>query len=66
RRGNKILIIICCINVFILYPGTRMYYKWRNSQRDKIWNHMNAEEKSRYLETTKRVGNKRLDFRFAY
>ncbi|KIJ25658.1 hypothetical protein M422DRAFT_38572 [Sphaerobolus stellatus SS14] len=66
RRGNKILIIICCINVLILYPGTRMYYKWRNSQRDKIWNHMNAEEKAHYLETTKDVGNKRLDFRFAY
>ncbi|KDQ60102.1 hypothetical protein JAAARDRAFT_56082 [Jaapia argillacea MUCL 33604] len=66
RRGNKILIIICCINLFILYPGTKAYYVWRNKQREKIWSKLTAEEKSNYLATTKDVGNRRLDFRFAH
>ncbi|GJJ06898.1 hypothetical protein Clacol_001094 [Clathrus columnatus] len=65
-KGNRNLIIICCVNLFILYPGTRTYYKWKNARRDKIWNAMTVEEKSHYLATTKDLGNRRLDFRFAY
>lgn len=42
-RGNRNLIIICCINLFILYPGTRWYYKLKNAQRDKKWNAMSIE-----------------------
>ncbi|KAG2111794.1 allantoate permease [Suillus cothurnatus] len=66
RRGNKILIIICCVNVCVLYPGTKAYYIWRNRQRAKIWNAMTTEERAHYLSTTKDVGNRRLDFRFAH
>lgn len=66
RRGNKILIIICCINVCILYPGTKAYYIWRNRQRAKIWDAMTTEDRAHYLDTTKDVGNRRLDFRFAH
>ncbi|KAF8636336.1 hypothetical protein AX16_010991 [Volvariella volvacea WC 439] len=66
RRGNTILISICLFNMVILYPGTKAYYVWRNKQRDKIWNAMSAEERSHYLRTTKDVGNRRLDFRFAH
>ncbi|KAF8508619.1 allantoate permease [Hysterangium stoloniferum] len=65
-RGNRNLIIICAVNIFVLYPGTRFYYKWRNVQREKRWNAMSEEEKSDYLSTTKDEGNQRLDFRFAY
>lgn len=65
-RGNKILITICVFNLTILYPGTKLYYRWRNAQRDKIWNKMTSEEKSQYLSTTTDVGNRRLDFRFAH
>ncbi|KIK17911.1 hypothetical protein PISMIDRAFT_209441 [Pisolithus microcarpus 441] len=66
ERGNRILIIICCVNLGILYPGTKAYYIWRNRQRDKIWNRMTVEERDYYLRTTKDVGNRRLDFRFAH
>ncbi|KIJ61406.1 hypothetical protein HYDPIDRAFT_96568 [Hydnomerulius pinastri MD-312] len=66
ERGNKILIIICCVNLIVLYPGTKAYYVWRNRQRAKIWDTMTAEEKAHYLSTTKDVGNRRLDFRFAH
>ncbi|KAF9450203.1 allantoate permease [Macrolepiota fuliginosa MF-IS2] len=66
RRGNRILMGVAAFNLVILYPGTRMYYIWRNKQRDKIWNAMTEDEKVNYLATTKDVGNRRLDFRFAY
>lgn len=66
RRGNRTLIIISCVNLAIVYPGTKLYYLWRNKQRDKIWNAMTSEQKAEYLATTKDVGNRRLDFRFAH
>ena len=40
ERGNRILIIICSINLLVLYPGTKLYYVWRNRQRAKIWDAM--------------------------
>ncbi|KAI9460770.1 major facilitator superfamily domain-containing protein [Boletus coccyginus] len=65
KRGNRILIIICCINVFLLYPCMKVYYIWRNRPRAKIWDAM-TREAMHYLNTTKDVGNKRLDFRFIH
>lgn len=66
RRGNRTLIAISAVNLIILYPGAKLYYIWRNKQRDKIWNAMSPEEQSNYLETTKDIGNRRLDFRFSH
>ncbi|TFK28547.1 allantoate permease [Coprinopsis marcescibilis] len=66
RRGNSWLIGICAFNCFILYPGVKEYYKWRNRKREVIWDAMTSEQKSHYLQTTKELGNKRLDFRFAH
>jgi hypothetical protein len=66
ERGNRILIIICSLNVLLLYPGTKAYYVWRNRQRAQIWDGMTPEEKAHYLSNTKDVGNRRLDFRFAH
>lgn len=43
ERGNRILIIICSVNVLLLYPGTKAYYIWRNRQRAKIWDTMTPE-----------------------
>ncbi|TFY81172.1 hypothetical protein EWM64_g2843 [Hericium alpestre] len=65
-RGNRVLIAIACVNLLVLYPSTKAYYVWRNRQRDKIWDQMTPEERSNYLETTKDIGNRRLDFRFAH
>ncbi|KAI0053179.1 allantoate permease [Auriscalpium vulgare] len=66
RRGNRVLIAISVVNITILYPGTKLYYIWRNKQRAKIWDAMTREQQSEYLTTTKDVGNRRLDFKFAH
>lgn len=66
RRGNRVLISIACVNLLVLYPGTKAYYVWRNRRRDAVWGAMTPEEQANYLATTKDVGNRRLDFRFAH
>ncbi|KIY50631.1 MFS general substrate transporter [Fistulina hepatica ATCC 64428] len=65
KRGNRILIGICCMNIF-LYIGTFFFYRTINKRRDRIWNAMTAEQQRDYMETTTDEGNKRLDFRFGY
>ncbi|KAI8650096.1 hypothetical protein LRP88_14821 [Fusarium phalaenopsidis] len=63
RRGNRVLIGINCLNI-VLYILIKVYYTWRNKQKEKKWNSMTTEEKIRYLETSTDQGSKRLDFRF--
>lgn len=63
RRGNTQLFIIACVMIPLLVM-VKMYYIWRNKQRDQIWNAMSAEEQEEYVRTTTDEGNKRLDFRF--
>lgn len=59
------LIGICVLNI-ILYAFNKVYYTWRNQQREKRWSVLTAEEKVEYLNTTTEEGSKRLDFRFAH
>ena len=66
RRGNSWLIGICAFNCFILYPGVKQYYRWRNRTKAAIWDAMTPEEQADYLATTKDRGNRRLDFQFAH
>ncbi|KII91276.1 hypothetical protein PLICRDRAFT_89604 [Plicaturopsis crispa FD-325 SS-3] len=66
RRGNRALLIVCCINIAVIYPSAKAYYIWRNKKRAKIWDAMTDEERVHYLTTTKDLGNRRLDFRFAH
>ncbi|KAL5521124.1 hypothetical protein ACEPAG_9046 [Sanghuangporus baumii] len=66
RRGNRVLIAISCVNIGILYPSAKLYYIWRNKQRDKVWNAMTPEQQAEYLATTNDKGNRRLDFRFSH
>ncbi|EJD08468.1 allantoate permease [Fomitiporia mediterranea MF3/22] len=66
HRGNRILITISAVNLCVLYPGTKLYYMWRNRQRERVWDKMTPKEQSHYLAMTKDVGNRRLDFRFAH
>ncbi|KNZ81598.1 hypothetical protein J132_11230 [Termitomyces sp. J132] len=66
RRGNTVLISITLFNIVILYPFVKVYYVWRNKQRAKIWDALTTQEKEEYLMTTKDIGNRRLDFRFAH
>ncbi|KAF8002579.1 hypothetical protein HF325_003544 [Metschnikowia pulcherrima] len=65
RRGNLDLFIITlvCVPLLVL---VKVYYMWRNSQRDEVWNSMSHEEQENYVRTTKDQGNKRLDFRFEH
>ncbi|KAF2829907.1 MFS general substrate transporter [Ophiobolus disseminans] len=65
RRGNRVLVGVCVLNIF-LYAFSKVYYTWRNKQRDKQWNAFTVEQKLDYMNTTTDEGSKRLDFRFAH
>ncbi|KAI4159514.1 MAG: hypothetical protein LQ342_006515 [Letrouitia transgressa] len=65
RRGNKVLIAICCYNM-VLFVGAKVFYVLKNCSRDKVWMAMSEQEKKTYLKTTNDKGNKRLDFRFSH
>ncbi|KAF2664689.1 MFS general substrate transporter [Microthyrium microscopicum] len=64
RHGNRALIGICCGNI-VLYVLTKVYYTWRNKQREAKWSALSEQEKINYLATTEDEGSFRLDFRFA-
>lgn len=58
------LIGICVYNM-VLFIGAKLFYVYINRKRERIWSAMSVAEREEYLATTKDVGNKRLDFRFA-
>lgn len=64
-RGNRVLLIICVVNI-LLYAGVKAYYVWRNKERDRKWSALSEDEKLEYLATTTDEGNRRLDFRLAH
>lgn len=64
HRGNEALIGIDVLAI-VLFVGAKVYYTWRNKQKEAKWSAMSEEEKSDYVANTKDEGNKRLDFRFA-
>ncbi|KAL4971678.1 major facilitator superfamily domain-containing protein [Aspergillus desertorum] len=64
-KANRGLLVICVWMCVIQYPGTYLYYRWRNSRKAKKWDAMSPEEQHHYRQTTTDQGNKRLDFRFA-
>lgn len=65
KRGNKILLAFVCINL-LAYAATYVYYRALNRRKDRIWNGMSIDEQDSYLENTRDVGSKRLDFRYAF
>ncbi|KAI0537442.1 major facilitator superfamily domain-containing protein [Xylaria digitata] len=65
KRGNSVLFAINLFGISIFF-ATKIYYVWRNKQRERIWNAMTEEERHNYIATTTIVGSKRLDFRFAH
>lgn len=65
RRGNKILLGVCCFNVVLFYL-VKAFYVWRNKVRARRWDAMTAEEREDYLLNTKDEGQQRLDFRFVH
>jgi hypothetical protein len=65
KHGNRVLVGICCGNI-VLYILTKIYYVYRNKQREAKWNALTEQEKQDYLATTTDEGSFRLDFRFAH
>lgn len=65
RRGNKILLGICCFNIVLFYL-VKGFYIWRNRVRDQRWNAMTKAQQEEYQLNTTDEGMKRLDFRFAH
>ncbi|KAB5540306.1 major facilitator superfamily domain-containing protein [Coniochaeta sp. 2T2.1] len=65
KNGNFNLVIInvAVIGVFLL---TKVYYIWRNRQRERAWGAMTEQERIDYVSNTKLSGSRRLDFRFAH
>ena len=48
KRGNRVLIAICVMNMF-LYLFVYCFYKGINKRRDKIWNSWSAKVRSLLL-----------------
>lgn len=65
RRGNTTLLFINLFSILI-FLLTKIYYVWRNKQKESIWNALSEEEQVQYRKTTKIQGSRRLDFRFAH
>ncbi|KAH9931993.1 MFS general substrate transporter [Epithele typhae] len=65
KRGNRALIVVCCVNILIHFL-VWLFYRTINKRRDKVWNSWTAKEQQEYLDTTKDVGNSRINFRFVY
>ncbi|WDK22829.1 major facilitator superfamily transporter [Colletotrichum graminicola] len=65
RRGNKILLGVCCFNIVLFY-FVKAFYIWRNKVRDRRWNVMTKEQQEDYTLNTTDEGQQRLDFRFAH
>ncbi|PWN46368.1 major facilitator superfamily transporter [Ceraceosorus guamensis] len=67
RRGNRTLVAICSMNICI-YALISLFYTLVNRHRSKKWDAMTKEEQLEYMSRAdgKALGNKRLDFRFAW
>lgn len=65
HRGNTVLVVLD-ISAIVLFVIAKLYYIWKNKQREQRWGAMSEEQKEDYLQTTSDEGNKRLDFRFAH
>lgn len=65
RRGNSTLLIINLVSILV-FLLTKLYYVYRNRQKERDWNALSEEEKVEYRKVTKVQGSQRLDFRFAH
>jgi hypothetical protein len=59
------LVAVNCL-ALALYVLAKVYYVWRNKQREQKWSAMSQEQRDDYIRNTTDQGNKRLDFRFAH
>ncbi len=52
------------ILAIFLFIFTKVYYVWRNKQKDRVWQAMSEAERRAYAKNSTDKGCKRLDFRF--
>ncbi|KAK6198066.1 putative allantoate permease [Scheffersomyces amazonensis] len=65
RRGNSQLFALAVV-MFPVLLFTKLYYVYRNKQKEARWNAMTPEEREHYIKNTTDEGNKRLDFKFSH
>lgn len=63
QRGNTVIFVIL-VCIFPLLVSVKVYYLWRNAQKERVWGAMDSQEQEWYIHNSTDVGNKRLDFRF--
>jgi cell division protein FtsX len=65
RRGNSTLLMVNTVSILV-FLLTKLYYVWRNKQKERQWNALSEEQQIEYRKSTKLQGSRRLDFRFAH
>lgn len=63
--GNTKLLAIDILAI-LTFIVAKVYYVWRNNQKEKTWKSMSEPERVEYTRYNKTKGSKRLDFRFAH
>ncbi|KAN0063321.1 hypothetical protein ACQY0O_004486 [Thecaphora frezii] len=63
--GNRALIGLAAWSIVQCWL-TKLYYMWRNRQKQRIWNTMTPKEQTHYITTTEDQGTQRLDVRFVH
>ncbi|KAL4753318.1 hypothetical protein BDW72DRAFT_210477 [Aspergillus terricola var. indicus] len=59
RRGNKVLIALAVVTIF-LFISAKVYYVWRNSRQNKArWEALSSEQREAYLRENPVLTNKR-------
>ncbi|ORY92516.1 major facilitator superfamily domain-containing protein [Leucosporidium creatinivorum] len=65
RRGNKILVVIVFVTL-ISFVAQRWILMRMNAKKEEAWSKLSTEEQEDYIVNGPDIGNKRIDFRFAY
>ncbi|KAK4185064.1 major facilitator superfamily domain-containing protein [Podospora australis] len=65
RNGNTKLLAINIVSI-VLFLLAKVYYIWRNKQKERQWNQMTEAEQVDYIKNSEVKGCKRLDFKFAH
>ncbi|KAI1857493.1 hypothetical protein JX265_011228 [Neoarthrinium moseri] len=65
RRGNSTLLLVNLASVLV-FLLTKLYYVYRNRQREWQWRALSEEQRAEYRRNTMVQGSRRLDFRFAH
>ncbi|KAK9476903.1 major facilitator superfamily domain-containing protein [Lipomyces japonicus] len=57
HRGNQAIIGVACMNI-VFYSLIKVYYLYRNKQKEAVWSAMSPKQQNEYRHTTKNEGSK--------